>query len=98
LYDWFLSIASPTSFEERKRLTNLQNRYTRIEKTALKSYSDGTLTVLNNLNNPKLRVRFVNAFPISLSDLQFDTKMSADDIMTATATFNYDYFEFEPLT
>jgi hypothetical protein len=98
LYDWFLSIASPTSFDERKRLTGVQNKYTRIEKTALKSYSDATLTVLNNLNNPKLRVRFVNAFPTSLSDLQFDTKMSADDIMTATASFMYDYFEFEPLT
>jgi len=86
------------SFDERKRLTSLQNRYTRTERTALKNYSDATLTVLNNLNNPKLRVRFVNAFPISLSDLQFDTKMSADDIMTATATFTYDYFEFESLT
>ena len=98
LHDWFRSIASPTSFDERKRLTSLQNRYTRTERTALKYYSDATLTVLNNLNNPKLRVRFVNAFPISLSDLQFDTKMSADDIMTATATFTYDYFEFESLT
>ena len=56
-------------------------------------YSDATLTILSNLNNPIRRINFTNIFPVSLTDLQFDTKMSADDIITADAAFVYDQFE-----
>jgi len=97
IHDWFRSIAAPESFSERKRLTDIQNQYRNTTSAASKYYSDATLTVLNNLNNPVLRVKFVNAFPISLSDIQFDTKMTADDIVYATATFVFDYHIFEAI-
>ena len=64
-------------------------------KNDLQSYSDIYLTILSNLNNPSTRVHFVNAFPTSLSAIEFSTTESADDIITATATFSYEYFEFE---
>jgi hypothetical protein len=92
IYDWFRSIAAPESFPERKRLTDIQNLN---RSGGLRSYGDATLTVLNNLNNPTVRVKFVNAFPISLSDIQFDTKMTADDIIYASASFIFDYHTFE---
>ena len=93
LHAWFRSIASPTSFDERNRLTSLQNA----KKTAssLDSYSDATLTILSALNNPILRVKFYNVFPITLSDILFDTTQSADDIITADCVFTFDYFDFE---
>ena len=94
IHSWFRSIASPESFEERKRLTTVQNQY---KSNSLKYYSDATLTILNSLNNPIIRVNFVNAFPISLSDITFDTKMSADDIVYASATFVFDYHQFIPI-
>ena len=94
IHNWFRSIASPESFGERKRLSDAQNQY---KAYGQKSYSDATLTVLNNLNNPTLRVKFVNVFPISLSDIQFDTKMTADDIVYATATFVFDYHNIESI-
>ena len=59
------------------------------------SYSEIYLTILSNLNNPTRRIHFYNAFPISLSDIEFDTTQSADNIITATASFNYEFFEFE---
>jgi hypothetical protein len=91
LYAWFRSIASPTSFEERNRLTALQNA----NKSSNSNYSDATLTVLSSLNNPILTIRYYNCFPISLSDIQFDTTKSADDIISADASFMFDYFKFE---
>jgi hypothetical protein len=94
IHNWFRSIASPESFGERKTLSDAQNQY---KAYGQKGYSDATLTVLNNLNNPVLRVNFINAFPISLSDIQFDTKMTADDIIYATATFVFDYHNIEKL-
>ena len=94
IHDWFRSIASPESFDERNRLSNLQSNYSTAAK---KSYSDATLTVLSALNNPILRIRFTNMFPISLSDVVFDTTQSADDIMTGDVTLMFDYFTFEKL-
>jgi hypothetical protein len=94
MYNWFRSLASPDGTDERNRLTTTQNAY----KTTSKGkpyYSDATLTILNNLNNPTVRVRFTNMFPVSLSDLDFDTKMSADDIITADVNFVYEQFTFE---
>ena len=92
MYNWFRSFASPDGTDERSRLTAVQNAYKDMPKPW---YSDATLTILNNLNNPTVRVRFTNMFPVSLSDLQFDTKMSADDIITADVNFVYEQFTFE---
>ena len=94
IYDWFRSFASPDGTDERNLKTALQNEYSKQDK---KQYSDATLTVLNNLNNPVIRVQFTNVFPVSLSDINFDTRMSADDIITADATFVYDEFKFIPV-
>jgi hypothetical protein len=94
LHTWFRSIASPDSYEERKRLQALQPS----KGGKPTYYSDGTLTVLSSLNNPILRVKFINVFPITLSDIIFDSSQSADDIISADCTFIFDYFNFEDIT
>jgi hypothetical protein len=91
LHNWIISIASP-DMEERVRLSELQSK-----RKTQKNYSDGTLTILSALNNPIANVRFINLFPISLSDIQFDTQSSADNIITATASFHYQQFDFAPI-
>jgi hypothetical protein len=53
------------------------------------------LTVMSNQNNPKLRVKLMDLFPLSLSDLEFDTTLSAEEHITATVSFRYDWFELE---
>lgn len=95
IHSWFRSIASPEGFDERNRLSSLQNQYANKKQ---KAYSDATLTVLSALNNPILRIRFYNVFPITLSDITFDTTQSADDIITADAVFMFDYFNFEDIS
>ena len=69
LYSWFLSIASP-DMNERVRITELQSK-----RNTQKNYSDATLTILSALNNPITNIRFINLFPISLSDIQFVFKL-----------------------
>jgi len=92
LYNWFQAIASPQGFDERNRLTEIQNQYT--PDTRFKNFSDSTLTILSALNNPIMKVEFVNMFPVLLSDIDFDTSQSADNIITASASFRYEYFTF----
>ena len=96
LHDWFRSFASPDGTDERNLKTALQNQYNNMASDK-QQYSDATLTVLSALNNPILRVEFTNMFPVSLSDIMFDTKQSADDVITADATFVYDQFKFVPV-
>lgn len=93
LYQWILAFASPKGTDERNRLTAQQTQHT-MAKGKMAQYSDGVLTVLNALNNPVARIQFYNMFPVSLSDIMFDTKQSADDIITGDATFVFESFEF----
>lgn len=92
IFEWLYSIASPHGTEERDVLTRLQTQY---QFDTFKNYSDATLTVLSNLNNPILRVKLVGLFPISLSDINFDTTLSADNIITADATFSVKYIDLD---
>jgi hypothetical protein len=92
LYKWLLSIGSPKSLEERSRFNQLQNQYTNKDEY----YSEATLTIMSSLNNPLLRVNYHRMFPISISDIKFDTQLDADTIVTATATFQYSYFDITP--
>jgi hypothetical protein len=55
------------------------------------------LTVMSNMNNPKMRIKFANPFPTSLTDLEFDTTLSAEEHMVASASFRYDWFDIEML-
>jgi hypothetical protein len=95
IYLWLYSIASPNGYSERNRLSQMQNNNKILNKNhPINPFSDGILTVLSGLNNPLLRIQFYNLFPTSLSDIDFDVKQSAEDIVIGTASFAYDYFEF----
>jgi hypothetical protein len=89
LHNWMRSIASPEGFNERNRLTEQQSK-----RGTFKNYSDATLTVLSNLNNPIGNFYFYNAFPTALSDIEFNTTESADNIVTGTASFLFEYYNF----
>jgi len=91
LYKWMLAIASPKSLADRALNNQLQNTFTATDSY----YSDSNLTVMSALNNPLISIKFHRMFPVSLSDIQFDTKESADTIITANATFRYEYFDIE---
>lgn len=85
IYDWFLTMADPDGFEKRDGSKELQTN---------KHFSDATLTILSGLNNPILRIQYTNVFPLSISDIQFNTTQSADNIITARATFRYQSYNY----
>lgn len=85
MYNWFTSIADPDGFEGRGKNRELQNTT---------HFSDATLTVLSALNNPLIRIEYTNVFPLTMSDVQFDTKLSSDTIITCRATFRYQSYKY----
>ena len=60
-------------------------------------YSDAFLQILSNKNNPILEVSFENAFPISLSALDFTQTATDVEYIVATAEFAYQIYEIKTL-
>lgn len=85
MYNWFTSIADPDGWQGRDHPRELQQN---------KHLSDATLTVLSALNNPILRIQYTNCFPLTMSDIKFDTKMDANYIITCRATFRYQSYKY----
>ena len=60
-------------------------------------FSDATLTILSNKNNPIIEVRFSNIYPVSLGALEFNQGATDVEYLTTTADFTYQLYEIFPL-
>lgn len=59
---------------------------------------DGSVLILNSAMNPIMNVRFTDLFPISLSDLSFDSTLSEIQYATATVSFRFNRFYFDAMS
>ena len=100
IHDWLRGIAFPTNFKEYANLERLSSQsYTR-SSFGVKDkvqYSSAILTLYSNKNNANFRIKFVDIFPTSLSTIIFNTQDSAENIITADATFRFSYYDYERL-
>ena len=60
-------------------------------------FSDATLTILSNKNNPILEVRFANMYPVSLGALEFTQQAGDVEYLTVQADFTYQIYEIVSL-
>ena len=65
------------------------------DEADLNLFSDGTLLIYNSVDNPNFKVIFQNLFPNSLSPLQFDSKVSDVQYLSASVTFKYTIYNIE---
>jgi hypothetical protein len=61
--------------------------------TGVRKTRDISLIVMSSHNNQSREIKFVDAFPISLSSLQFDVTTTSIDYLTASVTFQYSYYK-----
>lgn len=83
--DWFIGLGFPKQFGQYK---DLAQSFDGIR-------SDISLMILDSAHQPQHIVNFIDAFPISISDIHFDTKATDSIIPLVTATFLYTYWEFD---
>jgi hypothetical protein len=62
--------------------------------TATNHVRDLTLTVMNSANNVTKQIKFVDAYPTSISSLPFDITTTEVEYLTAVVMFEYSYYEF----
>ena len=63
----------------------------------LAMFSDATMTILTNKNNPVVECRFADVFPISLSSLDYSQNQTDVEYLTASVTFKYKIYEVHTL-
>lgn len=81
--DWLTGLGFPKQFEQ----------YAALAETTEGTRSDISLIILDALQNPKHVIKFRDAFPVSISDLRFNTKETDVVLQNVTAVFKYAYWE-----
>lgn len=89
LYNWMTLLGKPDNFDQYKSISTANSG----EGTQ----SDATLIVLSSTKSPILEVNFKNLYPISLSEINFNTQMNDVDYIDVIATFAYDTFSIRYL-
>lgn len=100
IHDWIRGMTFPKEFEEyatldRKFKDTEIKRQMGIKLPA--AYTDASLTIYSNKNNPRFRVQFKDLFPTTLGGIQFSALDSAENIITTDVSFRYSYYNLEKL-
>ena len=91
---WLRGLGFPDSLKE---IYEWQSSNPNAPSSTLNYTSDGTLNVLSSSNTPNFKVKFLDMFPVSLSDLDFDATDSDIDYLTASVTFKYTIYNITDL-
>lgn len=91
IYAWMLGIYSPMQFAQFVQFQNDLNLPKFIKGNRIGF--DASLITLTNANNINLELNFVHLFPVNLSSIDFGLDQTSE--VTATATFQYDYYTFK---
>lgn len=94
IHNWLRGLGFPESYDQYGNLVR-QNANSRSDPTAV--FSDGTLMILSSHHNANMRIVFEDLFPISLSDLSFDSTLADVDYLKATVTFRYKLYTIEKI-
>jgi len=102
MYRWLIALGFPDNYDQFSTFTkNRPSRFPFVTKTSGKeevlAYSDGTLTILDSTNTPKVNIIYKDIFPVSLEALDFDIASASVEYFTAIASFKYTLFEVEQL-
>lgn len=93
IFNWIKAIGFPNNFDEHKAVDP------KFVKTYSGEgiYSDAALIILSSAMNPIHEVLFRDAFPVSLTDFNFDARSTDVEYVEATASFKFRTFDISPL-
>ena len=90
IQNWIRGLGFPESLEEIYDLQDETTGTARDGNTGtMNLYSDGTLTILDAMQNENFKVKFSDLFPYSLSTINFDATLPDTEYFTAEVSFKY---------
>jgi hypothetical protein len=111
LHEWMTAIGFPENHEQFSTFRSVTSntpvdtigtKSTGIgsvqSSTAVRSmFSDATLTILSNKNNPIAEARFEDIYPTNLGALEFNQNATDVEYLTVSADFAYKIYKIIPL-
>ena len=97
---WLVGIGHPESFKQSEDFAKANPSpfaAARVTASAANFVADATLTVLTSHKNPSINIFFQDAFPITLTELTFDTTLMDVEYLEATVTFRYRKYSIESI-
>jgi hypothetical protein len=92
IHNWIRALGFPSKFSEYAKIQTAN------PLTGESLTSEISLVILNALKNPNYEFVFHDAFPISLSDVDFDTTYDDVDYVSASVTFKYTLFDVKQIS
>lgn len=86
LHNWIRALGKPESYEEFKAIQDKPSY------TGEGIYSDISVIILSSTKMPNYEIVYTDAFPIFLSELEFNTTEEDVNYITASSTFKYTYY------
>lgn len=86
IYNWVMGLGFPDNYGQYDALKKQQRG------SGEGVYSDASLTVLTSAMNPNIEYTFRNAFPYSISDVDFNTSSADVEYIEATVSFKFELF------
>jgi len=87
IHEWIKSLGKPHDFEQFKKIEEKKSW------TGDGIYSDITVSILSSTKSPNYEVTYVDAHPVSLSGLEFNTTDDNVNYVEATAIFKYTLYD-----
>ena len=113
LHEWMIGIGFPKSRKQFSNFkTNISNTPASARNTQSTSddigdvqrpspnnalFSDATLTLLSNKNNPIVNVNFKDLYPVAMSALEYDQAATDVEYLSASVDFAYQIYEIETI-
>ena len=91
IYNWFYALGNPESSAGSAFTTTNPELATATNDTL---FSDATLTILDNTNNPIQTIQFVDIFPTSLQSLTFSSTNNDVPYLIGNVNFAYTLYKF----
>ena len=89
IHNWMVGLGAPESFAQYKALKDIE------PGNPQGVYSDITLLITNSSMRPNIKVTFEDTFPISMSDLTFNTTDTDVNYLDCTVEFRYLKYKIE---
>lgn len=96
VYNWLIQFGYPDNLGQYQQLLNEDGNSEGIQN-AISGMSDGSLMIYNSNYIPNVKVNFRNLFPVSLSSVQFESKVNDVIYLTANVVFKYTIFNIVKL-
>ena len=110
MHDWLVNIGFPsahTEFNAKARPDQFKRPSHRVHDpdvagfgldTDRDLYSNIDLFILSSKNNPLVKIQMIEAFPTSLTNVEYASQETDVGYAECTATFSYSYFTIESIT